>query len=322
MPECKKNRLSKFWVYTLNNYTDDEVSNLQDHFSDTNEFNYAIFGYETGERGTKHLQGYFVLRKGTGLGAIKELGKVFARMHLEIRRGTEPQAITYCKKDGKYEEFGQPSVTSNNDKIGKLELREMALEGGSRAIARDPRCTLHNLKTARALLEEIEPARDANSSIEVVWYFGKTGIGKSRRARHEAINEFGEEEVYRKAESSKWFNGYDRHKAVIIDDYRDSWWAFTEILRLLDRYPTQVEIKGGMRQWVPYKIWVTSAHSPRVMYSGVGEDIQQLVRRCTTIEEIVFNWTPCDPYADTILCNSKGQILSRSSSNASINSNL
>lgn len=303
MSKAKTQKQSRFWCLTINNYSPDEYEEVCSVLGDPDFVTYAVLGKEVGELGTHHLQGYVELAKAKGLGALKEVTKCFSRAHLEIRRGTRKQAASYCKKDGDYREFGEVLEEVTSEKISKDELRQLALSGGSRAVALDPRATLHNIKTARALLEEIEPARNPDEPIVVHWYYGKTGIGKSRRARWEAENEFGVEEVYRKAEPSKWFNGYDRHKAVIIDDFRDSWWFFTEILRLLDRYPTQVEVKGGMRQWVPVKIWVTSAHSPREMYSGVGEDIQQLVRRCTRIEQMVFNWTPPESDAETIICN-------------------
>lgn len=284
--------VSRYWVFTINNYSETELEVLKADFSDNDKTIYAIIGIEVGQGGTPHIQGYAEFRKRCGILAAKETFQGLERAHLEIRRGSRKQAIRYCKKDGSFEEFGKiPNDEETKDKLTNLEIREIALAGGSRAVAQDERATLHQIKFARLLLEEMEPQRNANEEITVHWYYGRTGIGKSRRARWEALKEFGEEEVYRKAEPSKWFNGYDRHKAVIIDDYRDSWWIFTEILRLLDRYPTQVEVKGGMRQWVPEKIWVTSAHSPRELYKGVGEDIQQLVRRCTVIEEMVFNWT-------------------------------
>lgn len=320
MPKGKMPSSSRFWCVTINNYSEDELQEVYRLVGDMDLVTYAIIAKEIGKQGTPHLQAYIEWRKAKGIMAIKELGESFRRAHLEVRRGTRHQAISYCKKDSDYREFGEEATEDAfSQKMSKEELRQLCLEGGSRAVARDPRATLNNIKTARALLEEIEPARNAEEPIKVIWYYGATGIGKSRRARYEAIDKFGEDEVYRKAEMSKWFNGYDRHKAVIIDDYRDSWWPFTEILRLLDRYPTQVEIKGGMRQWVPECIWVTSSMSPREMYKGVGEDIQQLVRRCTKIEEMVFPWgPPQDSDTETIPCNELGKPLSRSSSTTSI----
>lgn len=286
-------KLSRYWVFTVNNYSEEEVQILKTDLSDSHKTIYGIIGFEVGQGGTNHIQGYVECLQRRGLLAVKEAFPGLARAHLEVRRGSRQQAIKYCRKDGDFQEFGNiPEDQESKEKLSNSEVREIALAGGSRAVAKDERATLHQIKFARLLLEEMEPQRDAEKEIIVHWYYGKTGIGKSRRARYEAIQEYGEDEVYRKAEPSKWFNGYDRHKAVIIDDFRDSWWFFTEILRLLDRYPTQVEIKGGMRQWVPEKIWVTSAHSPREIYKGVGEDIQQLVRRCTVIEEMVFKWEP------------------------------
>lgn len=309
-----KIRLSRNWVFTINNYSEEEERLLYSNLSDTDKVHYAVVGQEVGEGGTPHLQGYLETNKRIGLLAVKEALPGLKRAHLEIRRGKRRQAISYAKKDGKFLEFGETTNYEEKERLSNKEVRELALAGGSRAVAKDERSTLNQIKFARLLLEEMEPQRDSNKKITVHWYYGRTGIGKSRRARWEAVDEFGEDEVYRKAEPSKWFNGYDRHKAVIIDDFRDSWWFFTEILRLLDRYPTQVEIKGGMRQWVPEKIWVTSAHSPKELYKGVGEDIQQLVRRCTRIEEMTFPWTPVEPDAATLRCDENGRILSRQSS--------
>lgn len=289
----KVERMSRNWIFTLNNYTPEEEQQLDIDLRDPSKTILGVVGREVGERGTPHLQGYVELRKRCSRVALQETLQALKRAHLEFRRGRRDQAIKYCKKENDFKVYGEiPNEKESEEKLTNSEIREIAMYGGSRAVARDERATLHQIKFARLLLEEMEPQRDAENEITVYWYYGATGIGKSRRARWEALTEYGEDEVYRKAEPSKWFNGYDRHKAVIIDDYRDSWWIFTEVLRLLDRYPTQVEVKGGMRQWVPEKIWVTSAHSPRELYKGVGEDIQQLVRRCTIIEEMVFKWEP------------------------------
>lgn len=80
------------WVYTLNNYTEDDVERLrsldcQAHFA----------GHEVGESGTPHLQGYIRFAEPKRFSWWKNQ---FPRCHVELRRGTETQAIEYASKDG------------------------------------------------------------------------------------------------------------------------------------------------------------------------------------------------------------------------------
>lgn len=110
---------------------------------------------------------------------------------------------------------------------------------------------------------------------EVRWYWGPTGTGKTRQAWEEC----GVEDTWVTSTELKWFDGYYGQKNVIIDDFRDSLCKLTDILRITDRYPLKLPVKGGFVNWEPKLIIVTSSHDPRSMYRNVGEDIQQLIRR-------------------------------------------
>lgn len=93
---------AKRWVFTLNNPTDDEEQAIGDFYE---HCVYLVFGRETGEQNTPHLQGYFILQTKHNLTWIKR--RISDRIHLEISRGTPLQASNYCKKDGDFEEFGE-----------------------------------------------------------------------------------------------------------------------------------------------------------------------------------------------------------------------
>lgn len=95
---------SKYFCFTINNYTNDDVdrlSNLGD------EITYIVFGREVGESGTPHLQGYVEFRNRKRFPQVKTL--LGNRVHLEKRRGSPQEASDYCKKDGDFEEIGELS---------------------------------------------------------------------------------------------------------------------------------------------------------------------------------------------------------------------
>lgn len=107
------------WVFTINNYEQSDIDKLNDISAnlERDAVKYLIFGYEIGDQGTPHIQGFVVVRSKLRLGGIR--GLISARGHFECARGTSEQAADYCKKDQNFVEFGvlpgpgrtsQPSV--------------------------------------------------------------------------------------------------------------------------------------------------------------------------------------------------------------------
>jgi len=94
---------AKNWCFTLNNPTEDEALKLLDAAASTE---YIVWGRETGEEGTPHLQGYVIFPAAIRLATVKNrLGS--QRFHLEVTRGSAHQAAEYCKKDGDFTEIGE-----------------------------------------------------------------------------------------------------------------------------------------------------------------------------------------------------------------------
>lgn len=266
-------------VFTLNNWTDVDKEALR-QFAEA-DCEYLIYGDEVGEGGTPHLQGYFELKKRTRMNTVVAHMGVNARAHLEERRGSQKQAITYCKKDGRVTEFGEPKHMGARADLD--EARELALTEGMGAVAAN--YNYQGIRVAEKHLTYNEPARDFKP--QVIWLWGASGSGKSRLARLICERWYPEEKIYTKNDATKWWSGYDRHGCVIIDDFRDSWWGITEMLRILDRYECQVECKGGYRQLLSKLIVVTSIIPPSQCYAkAAGEPITQLLRRIDEIREL------------------------------------
>lgn len=76
-----------------------------------------------------------------------------------------------------------------------------------------------------------------------------------------------------------WFDGYEGQDDVLMDDYQCSMLDREFFLRLLDRYPMQVPVKGGFVEWRPKRIIITSNHNPIDWYASEQNICDAAVQR-------------------------------------------
>ena len=90
-PDLKTNsRLrSRRWCFTLNNYTDDETKSILEQVKDTDTK--YILGFEVGDQGTPHIQGYMEFKNARSFASMK---KMIPRAHLEKAKGNTKQNYT------------------------------------------------------------------------------------------------------------------------------------------------------------------------------------------------------------------------------------
>lgn len=102
----------KAWVFTINNPNSDDKKNL---VKLKKHSQYIQFQMEKGPKtGTNHLQGYFELLNRMSLIPLK---KILPRAHLEVRRGTQQEAINYNSKE--YTKIGKCIVWGEPYKAGE-----------------------------------------------------------------------------------------------------------------------------------------------------------------------------------------------------------
>ena len=92
---------SRYWCFTLNNYTAEDEARL---LLDDARVSYIVYGREVGESGTPHLQGFVQFQARVRLAQVKQF--VGPTAHCEYCRNV-PASITYCKKDGDRSERGE-----------------------------------------------------------------------------------------------------------------------------------------------------------------------------------------------------------------------
>jgi len=214
----------------------------------------------------------------------------FARAHIEVMRGTPDDSFTYCtKEDPNAFEWGtRPKSGGKTKELDKAvteveagkTLREMALSGEhGKALVLFSR----GLISYRVLRS---PLRSPEQVPIVLWLCGSTGTGKTSFGFKLGTNLFGSNGVWMSnTPDLKWFDGYDGHGCAIFDDFRSKGVSFSYLLRITDRYPLLVPIKGGFVNWAPPLIIFTTPLPIEDTFSERAthrpEDIRQLLRRVT-----------------------------------------
>lgn len=265
---------AKNWALTLNNPTDTCLG------FDESLMNYMICGNEKGEKGTRHIQGYVQFKKRTRLTAIK---KLWPRVHAEVARGLPQQNKDYCSKEEDWHEHGtlQPGQGTRND---LNELKELISKGARRDEIREINYGAY-IRYGRAIRQDIRDCqKHRNWNTELYIHWGDTGTGKSRYC-HETFPD-----AYWKSRG-EWWDGYEGHEIVILDEFY-GWLPISELLRLCDRYPHQVPVKGGFEKFVAREIHITSNKSWREWWPNITNEtvlaaFERRITRCTHYKQLV-----------------------------------
>lgn len=130
---------------------------------------------------------------------------------------------------------------------------------------------------------DYDKPRDFCTKVYVFW--GPTGSGKTRLVHRMFPG------VYVcSSDDGQWFDGYLGDENALFDDFNGHSVPITLLLKLCDRYPLRVPIKGGFVQWRPRRLFFTSNICPDNWYLDANpENRRALWRRVDCIREF-----PCD----------------------------
>lgn len=242
---------SRAWLFTLNNPPAEYSIDWSRHGE---LIRYAIYQREVGaETHTPHLQGYVELYQPRRLRTMRN---IIEGAHWEPRRGTRDQARDYCRKEDTRVPGTEPIEFGNWASGGQGVRNDIAevcedLESLSvrQAIIRHPVLAARYPKFFTAYRNAITGPREWLTEVHI--FIGPTGTGKTR----EAWRRWPDLWVY---PGRGWFDGYDGHRVVLFDDFDGSEVDYRVLLRLLDRYPMDVPIKGAFVPWKPRIIVITS----------------------------------------------------------------
>lgn len=268
-----KQTIGKRWCFTVNNWEPNDEETFQNL-----DCKYLVYGRETGESGTPHLQGFVTFGSNKTLTGMK---KLHATAHWEQAKGTSPQAADYCKKDGDYFEKGD--IPSPGKRTDLKSVCDMVKAGESLAeIASEHPDTWVKFGRGITSLKLILDKPYEHTGVRGIWLYGPPNTGKSHHARNFAIAAGG---IFNKAQN-KWWDGYNGEPAVVLDDMDND--ALAHYLKIWsDKWSCTGETKGGTIHLKHKWFIVTANESIEELFSEKPLVMRDAIRRRFVEVEVV-----------------------------------
>ena len=265
MPRTTQSLLYSNWCFTINNWTDEDKTQLL-----ALPYTYLLFGEEVGAEGTPHLQGYVQLKTRVRLGS---LSKLLPRASLRNALGSAEQNDAYCKKDGTYTELGTPKPGKGVPSVAERALRNKRLLDPAvslEELVANEELSPHNvraIKNARMDISLDNNERNPPPNLSLAeptsheWYYGEPRSGKTTHARTN------HPDAYLKSKD-QWWCLYKGEDTVIVEDLGENHVKLLDDLKeWADYWQFKAQVKGGQLGKIrPKKIIVTSNYHPEELW--------------------------------------------------------
>lgn len=254
--------------------------------------------------GREHYQGYVIFKSTKRLAGLK---KIHPTCHWEYPKGTTEENWHYCTKPHQGCVCKHCTENPESSRLGGPWSVGTKPNGpGSRTDIISAKAMFDQGKTFEEVFQTEEhhntilqythayrvysfitqPKRTMNTLCTIS--FGTTGVGKSSWLQETYPD------AYWKETRDQWWCGYSGQEHVVVDEYYGEWLPHT-LLRLLDKTPYTVSIKGSHAQFNSRCIHITTNQNPFDWYKSMEDGMSSrdgaerrkaLFRRFTCIVEV------------------------------------
>lgn len=196
------------------------------------------------------------------------------------------EAYTYCRKEGDVLIDTSLGTTPNSGSliseksITTKKIYELTRGGVTLQTFLEADPCLQHLQLFEKVQKFLQPSPPIRNLV-VKNLFGPTGSGKSQTAREEALALDGRPPfiVEQGPDGRLYFDEYDRHNTIILDDFRPDRVPFALLLRLLDVYSLNLVCRYSNRPAHYTRVYITTPKPLVEMMACPAEDVTQLSRR-------------------------------------------
>ena len=268
------------WFLTINNPTEVELKLIDDL-----PCRYCVWSWDTApSTKTRHVHIYYEFNKAEYFTTLKNK---FPRADISPRQQARSACRGYILAKEEPHERGSFADCGHRTKLD--EVQQMIHDGERMYdIANEYFPTW--VRNHRALDKYAEFHRNSIAKKEremyVEYVYGAPGSGKTHYAFEQAGESWyilSQAKSEEQANINVWFDGYEGERCLIIDDF-DGWIPYRLLLRILDKWPLRLEIKGGSVTACFEHVIITSNIQVEECYPY--RDIAPLDRRINKIKKL------------------------------------
>lgn len=259
-------------AFTYHDYQNDNAETIFKQYI-TQSCRYGILGFEVcPETKRQHIQGYLAWDNPRSLKKFQQEINL-KKFHYETARGTALQNKTYCSKDGNFWEHGvMPQQGERTDWQAVVNHLD---EGGDiqSAVGEQPHLlpAIRALQTYKSLI-----TKSTHRDVKIILLTGSPGTGKTRWAWENYPN------LYSKPEGN-WWDGYTGQDTILLDDYYGDI-PYSQFLKVLDRYPLNLPVKGGFIGALYTTVIITSNKSFTQWYDENSSAIKRRIHEIKNLD--------------------------------------
>ena len=128
--------------------------------------------------------------------------------------------------------------------------------------------------------DNILKASEQYKQVTVIYYWGKSGVGKTKTALQYIRDYCGDKYCEVKYSNKFWIGVNTKVDVALYDDFRDSHMTPSEFINFIDYNIHNLNIKGGYVKNKFRHIFITSIQNPEEIYKNCPEEYrEQWLRR-------------------------------------------
>lgn len=295
------NTRSRKWLLTFNNpkehgYTHEKIKEILPLFKSCSYW--CMCDEIGGKTKTYHTHLFLYSANQIRFGTLQ---KRFPGAHFDMCRGTPQENRDYVRKEGKYKDTdkAETNLRETFEELGQVPIEHQGkrndlnrlydwIKGGMTnydILEENPEymTQLDKIERCRQIIKQ-EQYKNTFRTLQVEYYYGKTGSGKTRSI----MERYGYENVYRVTDYINPWDSYKSQDVIVFEEFYSSNIKISELLNYLDGYPLDLPCRYNNKQACYTKVYILSNIPLEEQYRDIKREHEEtwkaLLRRIHVVK--------------------------------------